>query len=143
MGWNGRRSHALGSGSMWGQQQGGGPVSASLTQGGSRCSLQQHVLNVTETHSCCMHSPCLSRTRLFTLPPTAACALSLEHVLKTRMPNYNKGATFRHNLGPLLGHGIFTSDGSAWHWQRKLAANVFSVKRCAHCCVRLRPVTAQ
>lgn len=34
------------------------------------------------------------------------------------------------NFGPILGHGIFTSDGAEWYWQRKLATNIFSVKRC-------------
>lgn len=33
------------------------------------------------------------------------------------------------NFGPILGHGIFTSDGEQWYWQRKLATNIFSVKR--------------
>jgi len=33
------------------------------------------------------------------------------------------------NFGPVLGHGIFTSDGDAWYWQRKLATHIFSVKR--------------
>lgn len=35
----------------------------------------------------------------------------------------------QQNFGPVLGHGIFTSDGADWYWQRKLAINIFSVKR--------------
>jgi hypothetical protein len=53
----------------------------------------------------------------------------LEHVLKTNMPNYVKGVPFRDNFGPLLGRGIFVSDGEEWRWQRKLATRIFSVKR--------------
>jgi len=33
------------------------------------------------------------------------------------------------NFAPLLGHGIFTSDGDAWYWQGKLAAHIFTAKR--------------
>jgi cytochrome P450 len=53
---------------------------------------------------------------------------SLEHVLKTEMHNWVKGDNFCAVFGPVLGHGIFTSDGPRWIWQRKLATHIFSVK---------------
>jgi cytochrome P450 len=52
----------------------------------------------------------------------------LEWVLRTNAGNYVKGENFRRNFGPLLGKGIFVSDGEEWRWQRKLAARMFSVK---------------
>jgi cytochrome P450 len=55
---------------------------------------------------------------------------SLEYVLKTKNDSFVKGQLFVKNFAPLLGHGIFTSDGEQWLWQRKLATNIFSVKRC-------------
>ncbi|KIY95308.1 Cytochrome P450 86A1 [Monoraphidium neglectum] len=55
----------------------------------------------------------------------------LEWVLKTRMTNFVKGEVVRTNMGPLLGSGIFAVDGEEWRWQRKLAARIFSVSRCA------------
>ncbi|GBF98692.1 sterol 14-demethylase [Raphidocelis subcapitata] len=52
----------------------------------------------------------------------------LEHILKTRAGNYPKGQPFRDNFGPLLGKGIFVSDGEQWRWQRKLASRIFSIR---------------
>jgi len=53
----------------------------------------------------------------------------LEYILKAKLSNYEKGQVFEKNLGPLLGHGIFTADGEQWLWQRKLAAHIFNVRR--------------
>ena len=50
----------------------------------------------------------------------------VEHVLKARFDNYEKGALFHANLADLLGDGIFTSDGAAWREQRKLLSHMFS-----------------
>jgi cytochrome P450 len=44
------------------------------------------------------------------------------------MHNWVKGSNFYSTFGPILGHGIFTSDGPHWLWQRKLATHIFSVK---------------
>lgn len=74
------------------------------------------------------------RTWVFTTPLKEAYFVVtnpavLEHVLKTNFTNYIKGKAFADNIGPLLGHGIFTADGEDWRWQRKLASNMFSVRR--------------
>jgi cytochrome P450 len=53
----------------------------------------------------------------------------LEYILKAKLSNYEKGQVFEKNLGPLLGHSIFTADGEQWLWQRKLAAHIFNVRR--------------
>lgn len=53
----------------------------------------------------------------------------LEYILRTHHDTFIKGEMFAKNFGCVLGHGIFTSDGQQWHWQRKLATNIFSVKR--------------
>lgn len=45
-----------------------------------------------------------------------------EHMLKTNFHNYPKGKRFSAILGDLLGNGIFTADGRAWHNQRKAAS---------------------
>jgi cytochrome P450 len=60
--------------------------------------------------------------------PANLKAFSLEYVLKTEMHNWVKGSHVYEVFGPVLGHGIFTSDGPHWLWQRKLAAHIFSVK---------------
>lgn len=75
------------------------------------------------------------KTYAFTVPlqPTwfvVTDPTCLEYVLRTEMHNFVKGSTVRRNYGPLLGHGIFTSDGEQWLWQRKLATHIFTVKRC-------------
>ncbi|KAF9362355.1 hypothetical protein BGX34_006345 [Mortierella sp. NVP85] len=52
---------------------------------------------------------------------------NLEHVLKTNFWSYEKGPLFAWMLGDLVGDGIFTSDGHAWRFQRKLASHIFNV----------------
>eukprot|EP00775_Hariotina_reticulata_P011335 gene11335-11485_t len=63
--------------------------------------------------------------RTYFLVTDPAC---LEYMLKANLANYEKGQVFQHNLGALLGHGIFLSDGERWLWQRKLAAHIFNVR---------------
>jgi hypothetical protein len=41
---------------------------------------------------------------------------------------FEKGSFLQETAGPLLGHGIFASDGQQWLQQRKTAAHVFNVK---------------
>jgi len=53
---------------------------------------------------------------------------NVEHILKTRFSNYEKGSFFRDTLHDLLGHGIFNSDGELWKPQRKISSNLFNVK---------------
>jgi fatty acid omega-hydroxylase len=50
---------------------------------------------------------------------------NLEHLLKTKFPNYPKGQYFRDTLGDLLGGGIFNADDEKWQRQRKTASIEF------------------
>ncbi|KAJ3118679.1 hypothetical protein HDU96_010009 [Phlyctochytrium bullatum] len=52
----------------------------------------------------------------------------VEHILKTNFENYVKGERFHELLGPLLGDGIFATDGSQWKWQRKVSSHIFTGK---------------
>lgn len=42
--------------------------------------------------------------------------------------NYIKGKIFYDQLRDILGHGIFVSDGDAWRFHRKTAANIFTTR---------------
>ncbi|KAI8819825.1 cytochrome P450 [Fimicolochytrium jonesii] len=53
---------------------------------------------------------------------------NVEHILKTNFDNFVKGEEFRHNMGDLLGAGIFVVDGEPWKKQRKMASHIFSVR---------------
>ncbi|KAI8810842.1 cytochrome P450 [Cladochytrium replicatum] len=53
---------------------------------------------------------------------------NLEYVLKTKFESFEKGPRFRENMFPILGHGIFNSDGEHWRTQRKTASHIFNVK---------------
>ncbi|KAL2652921.1 hypothetical protein R1flu_021049 [Riccia fluitans] len=53
---------------------------------------------------------------------------NVEHILKTNFANYPKGETMLGALKPLLGEGIFNSDGDIWRSQRKIASHEFSTK---------------
>ncbi|KAJ3260911.1 hypothetical protein HK104_006843 [Borealophlyctis nickersoniae] len=50
----------------------------------------------------------------------------VEHVLKSSFLDFEKGETFHEWFEPLLGDGIFNSDGKAWQLQRKAAAHIFT-----------------
>ncbi len=52
----------------------------------------------------------------------------LEYILKVEMHNFVKGKAHSARLEPILGRGIFTSDGEDWLWQHKLAADIFSMQ---------------
>lgn len=53
---------------------------------------------------------------------------NIEYVLKTNFENFVKGPHFYEIQDPLLGHGIFNSDGHQWRVQRKTASHIFNVK---------------
>src|SRR5262249_51749072 len=44
----------------------------------------------------------------------------IERVLLTNHANYGKSNFVRHLLGPLLGEGLFISEGEAWRRQRRI-----------------------
>jgi hypothetical protein len=66
------------------------------------------------------------------LPPAALLVtlvpplLMLRHILPA--PHARRGHTARLSSAA---SGIFAVDGEEWRWQRKLAARIFSVSRCA------------
>lgn len=49
----------------------------------------------------------------------------IRHVLQDNHPNYQKGPRYRAALAPLMGNGLFTSEGSFWMRQRRLAQPAF------------------
>ncbi|KAI4386509.1 hypothetical protein MLD38_004437 [Melastoma candidum] len=54
---------------------------------------------------------------------------NLEHLLKTRFPNFPKGPYFRDTVRDLLGDGIFNADDETWQRQRKTASIEFHSAR--------------
>ncbi|KAK4487792.1 hypothetical protein RD792_005520 [Penstemon davidsonii] len=53
---------------------------------------------------------------------------NVQHVLKSRFHNYNKGDFFRNNLRDFLGDGIFNADGDNWKFQRQVSSHDFNTK---------------
>jgi len=49
-------------------------------------------------------------------------------VLQDNHPNYMKGARYRKTMAPIMGNGLFTSEGADWLKQRRLVQPVFSRK---------------
>ncbi|PKI34256.1 hypothetical protein CRG98_045355 [Punica granatum] len=54
---------------------------------------------------------------------------NLEHLLKTKFPNFPKGPYFRDMVRDLLGDGIFNADDETWQKQRKTASIEFHSAR--------------
>jgi len=52
---------------------------------------------------------------------------NVEHILKTKFTNYEKGPFFHSIFQDLLGNGIFNADGEDWKPQRKITSNMFNV----------------
>src|SRR5262249_30674866 len=55
----------------------------------------------------------------------------IKHVLQDNHPNYEKGKRYRDALSPLMGNGLFTSEGAFWLRQRRLAQMAFQRARTA------------
>ncbi|MBK8020416.1 MAG: cytochrome P450 [Chloroflexi bacterium] len=53
----------------------------------------------------------------------------IHEVLVTRADKFHKSATIKRVLNPLLGQGIFTSDGELWKKQRRLVSPAFHTRR--------------
>jgi cytochrome P450 len=49
----------------------------------------------------------------------------VKHVLQDNHANYEKGEKYRAALMPLMGNGLFTSEGAFWLRQRRLAQGAF------------------
>ncbi|KAJ1403743.1 Cytochrome P450 [Sesbania bispinosa] len=52
----------------------------------------------------------------------------VQHILKTRFSNYQKGTTFTGTLSKFLGTGIFNTNGDNWKFQRQVASHEFNTK---------------
>ncbi|KAJ3116016.1 hypothetical protein HDU96_010664, partial [Phlyctochytrium bullatum] len=50
----------------------------------------------------------------------------IQHILKTNFENYIKGTLLHEPMEPLLGDGIFVTDGEQWKWQRKVSSHIFT-----------------
>ncbi|KAK9274947.1 hypothetical protein L1049_022203 [Liquidambar formosana] len=57
---------------------------------------------------------------------------NLEHLLKTKFPNFPKGGFFRSTVRDLLGDGIFSADDETWQRQRKTASIEFHSSKFRH-----------
>jgi cytochrome P450 len=49
----------------------------------------------------------------------------VKHVLQDHYANYEKGEKYRATLSPLMGNGLFTSEGAFWLRQRRIAQGAF------------------
>ena len=49
----------------------------------------------------------------------------VKHVLQDNHANYDKGEKYRAALAPLMGNGLFTSEGAFWLRQRRIAQGAF------------------
>ncbi|KAI9349291.1 cytochrome P450 [Zopfochytrium polystomum] len=52
----------------------------------------------------------------------------VEYVLKSNVENYDKGMPFKSSFRPLLGDGIFASDGETWRRHRKTSSHIFTTR---------------
>ncbi|KAL5068116.1 hypothetical protein RYX36_019003 [Vicia faba] len=59
--------------------------------------------------------------QVFTVDPAVA-----QHILKTNFHCYGKGLMFCQSINDLLGDRIFTVDGEAWKFQRKISSHEFN-----------------
>ncbi|CAN1844894.1 Cytochrome P450 94A1 [Linum perenne] len=57
---------------------------------------------------------------------------TVEHILKTKFNNYQKGESGRAILFDLLGDGIFNADGASWKFQRQVSSHEFNTKSLRH-----------
>jgi cytochrome P450 len=56
----------------------------------------------------------------------------VNHVLVNNSRNYQKGEKYRNALAPLMGTGLFTSEGPFWLRQRRLAQGAFQKAQMPH-----------
>jgi len=52
----------------------------------------------------------------------------VKHVLQDNHPNYIRGERYRKTMAPLMGTGLFNSEGAVWQRQRRMAQPAFSKK---------------
>ncbi len=52
----------------------------------------------------------------------------LRRILKERVADYPKSIVTKNILRPAIGESLFVAEGAHWHWQRRAAAPVFSMR---------------
>ncbi|KAF9682977.1 hypothetical protein SADUNF_Sadunf05G0164200 [Salix dunnii] len=53
---------------------------------------------------------------------------NVQHILKTKFYDYEKGSKSRQTLFDFLGNGIFNIDGDSWKFQRQVSSHEFNTK---------------
>ncbi len=53
---------------------------------------------------------------------------SLRRILKEQVADYPKSVVTKNILRPAIGDSLFVAEGQHWHWQRRAAAPVFSMR---------------
>lgn len=53
---------------------------------------------------------------------------ALRRILKERLDDYPKSDVTKNILRPAIGDSLFVAEGAHWHWQRRVAAPVFSLR---------------
>lgn len=56
---------------------------------------------------------------------------SIRRILKEKVEDYPKSNTTKAILRPAIGESLFVAEGKHWHWQRRVAAPVFSHRNIA------------
>ncbi|KAG2405878.1 Cytochrome P450 [Vigna angularis] len=90
--------------------------------GNRRLQWESDIVQISPANTFTFHRP-LGHLQVFTGNPA-----NVEHILKTRFSNYQKGNTVISTLSDFLGTGIFNSDGNTWKFQRQLASHEFNTK---------------
>lgn len=69
--------------------------------------------------------------KLLGCPKTLVVATpeAFEDVLKTHFDNFEKGEIMNEVQRDLIGEGIFAVDGAKWYYQRKVASNLFTMRK--------------
>ncbi|KAG2405871.1 Cytochrome P450 [Vigna angularis] len=90
--------------------------------GNRRIQWLSDVVQISPANTFTFRRP-LGRLQVFTGNPA-----TVEHILKTRFSNYQKGYSFISTLSDFLGTGIFNADGNTWKFQRQVASHEFNTK---------------
>jgi len=90
--------------------------------GNRRIQWLSDLVRISPAATFTFHRP-LGRLQVFTGNPA-----TVEHILKTRFSNYQKGYSFISALSDFLGTGIFNANGNTWKFQRQVASHEFNTK---------------
>jgi len=90
--------------------------------GNRRIQWLSDLVQISPAATFTFHRP-LGHRQVFTGNPA-----NVEHILKTRFSNYQKGSFVISTLSDFLGTGIFNADGNTWKFQRQVASHEFNTK---------------